>query len=51
MWQLIKFLIFGKECKHKMVFDSEVVRPLSGIRVKIYICTECGKIKKVSMGI
>ena len=46
MIQLLKWLIFGKQCQHGWKLDKAMTPYLNAHRY-IYICQKCGKIKVV----
>jgi len=48
MLQLIKFLIFGKQCQHDWYCDKSMI-PYKYAEKHIYICKKCGKIKVVDI--
>lgn len=48
MLQLLRYLIFGKQCQHQWKHDREM-KPFSNKEKHIYICQKCGKIKTVKM--
>lgn len=50
MIQLIKWLIFGNQCKHDWKLDQEM-KPYSNAHRYLYICRKCGKIKVVKVQI
>jgi hypothetical protein len=50
MLQLLRYLIFGKECKHEWKCDKSLT-PYINSEKHIYICQKCGKIKVVSLRI
>lgn len=50
MIQLLKYLFFGKQCKHEWKLDQSM-KPYSNSHRYIYICQKCGKIKVVKMEI
>ena len=45
---LIKFLIFGPQCKHAWK-ELDSIKPFSNEQKFIYCCEKCGKIKKTSL--
>ena len=50
MIQLIKYLLFGKQCNHQWKCDKSIV-PYRNKEKHIYICQKCGKIKVVKLEI
>ena len=48
MLQLIRFLIFGKKCKHEWKIEQDM-KPFRNIQIVLYSCKKCGKMKKVKM--
>lgn len=50
MLQLLRWLIFGKQCKHKWEHESSIT-PYVNDKKYLYICKECGKMKKVRLKI
>ena len=48
MIQLIRFLIFGKQCKHKWEL-LESMTPYTNDQRFLYACKECGKMKKIKL--
>ena len=45
---LIKFLIFGPQCKHKWKLVQSMDYYVND-HMYLYHCTECGKVKKTRM--
>lgn len=50
MLQLLRFLIFGKECKHDWKLE-QAMKPWSNDQKFLYSCKKCGKMKIVKMHI
>jgi hypothetical protein len=50
MLQLLRFLIFGKPCKHEWKLEQEM-KPWNNDQRFLYSCKKCGKMKKVKMKI
>jgi len=50
MLQLIRFLIFGKQCAHDWQL-LESMEPFSNHCLYLYKCSKCGKMKKQRMKI
>lgn len=48
MLQLLRFLIFGTRCKHQWEL-AEKLTPFDNDHQSLYICKECGKMKKVNL--
>lgn len=50
MIQLLKFLIFGRQCKHEWKLEHKM-EPWDNNKLFLYSCQKCGKMKKVQMKI
>ena len=50
MLQLLRFLIFGKRCNHEWKLEKSL-EPFNNHELHLYICQECGRMKKVRLRI
>jgi hypothetical protein len=46
MLQLLRYLIFGKQCQHQWKLEKEM-KPFTNVGMYLYSCQKCGKMKKV----
>jgi len=46
MLQILRYLIFGKQCQHKWKLEKEM-KPFDNVGMYLYSCQKCGKMKKV----
>ena len=50
MLQLLKYLIFGKQCNHDWELKQSM-EPFTNKAYYLYVCKKCGKFKKIKLHI